>query len=221
MQKNQKVNSLLDCPRPAIDCVLWIFPPIPLKKTIHPQTPWSCYCETPTSNIRSTVTTQLSQTVGVAAFVIAVEQSYKLPDQLWILTRENVLHILPSLSCYSFPQYLISASRLVYCKLISFNTFLNPCPRTSCLHLFINEFQPAIHSHDRFCLILLQQHRPDLFVDVRILVEFGELLHLSVRFEIFKLGEKCLTFWTLVFSCCWDSSFWRASTADWSSRDNC
>lgn len=45
-----------------------------------------------------------------------------------------------------------------------------------CLHLFVDKFQAPIHSHNCLCLVLLQQHRPNLFVDIRIVVEEVEFL---------------------------------------------
>jgi hypothetical protein len=43
-------------------------------------------------------------------------------------------------------------------------------------HFFGDEFQPPVDGHDGLGLVLLQQHRADLLVDVCVIVDEGELL---------------------------------------------
>jgi hypothetical protein len=43
-------------------------------------------------------------------------------------------------------------------------------------HLLVDKFEATIDRHDSLCLVLLQQHWPDLLVDVRIVVEYVEFL---------------------------------------------
>jgi hypothetical protein len=43
-------------------------------------------------------------------------------------------------------------------------------------HLLLYKFQASIHSHDCLRFVLLQQHRPDLLVDIRFVIEKVEFL---------------------------------------------
>lgn len=43
-------------------------------------------------------------------------------------------------------------------------------------HFLVDEFQAPVHRHDSLGLILLQEHWPDLLVNVRIVVEEVEFL---------------------------------------------
>jgi hypothetical protein len=43
-------------------------------------------------------------------------------------------------------------------------------------HLLVYEVQTCVDCHYRLSLILLQQHRTDLLVDVRIVIEYVEFL---------------------------------------------
>ncbi|MCP6313110.1 hypothetical protein NL444_26945, partial [Klebsiella pneumoniae] len=48
-------------------------------------------------------------------------------------------------------------------------------------HLFLDEFQSTIDSHDSFSLLLLQQDRPDKLVDIRLVIQLVEFaLHALV-----------------------------------------
>jgi len=80
-------------------------------------------------------------------------------------------------------------------------------------HLLVDEFQAPIYRHDGLCLVLLQQHWANLLVDVRIVVENVELLWLLMLLSSLNFSPLVHTFLTVEFSCCCDSSFWRASTA--------
>jgi hypothetical protein len=44
-------------------------------------------------------------------------------------------------------------------------------------HFLFDKLQPPVDGHDSFCLILLQEYRSDLLVDVRLVIEKVELLN--------------------------------------------
>ena len=57
------------------------------------------------------------------------------------------------------------------------NFALHSGPEILYAHLLVDEFQTSVDCHDSLGLVLLQKHRADLLVDVRIVVEEVEFLY--------------------------------------------